>query len=286
MRSAIVALSLSLLCALPALADPYLIDPTGGTPLAFTDNDNGTRPVARPLGFTFNFFNESLTGLHPGVNGALAWTGAQGSTTGNGGFDTGGLPVGTVRRIAPFWDDLLLLDPTNGGTDSILEKRANTGGSIYYSVTWSVHKFGQTTAVGPTMEFQTVLFGGAQSVRGFSFLADDIAFSYKTLASPQGGFATAGLQEGSGTNRVAVPPAATGADAFGRYTSSSSIPIHNTTNQFILFRRNSGTGDYTVTLETLTSAAVPEPGSLALLGLGGALLALRFRRPRRNIAEN
>jgi hypothetical protein len=120
MRSTIVALSLLFAAALPALADPYLIDPTGGTSLVFTDNDDGVRPVARPLGISFTLFSESLTGVHPAVNGGLFWTGAQGSTTGNGNPDTGGLPAGSVRRIAPLWDDLLMIPPASGGVDSII----------------------------------------------------------------------------------------------------------------------------------------------------------------------
>jgi hypothetical protein len=276
MRSVVVALSslFALSLTLPALADPFLIDPTGGTLLAFTDNDNGVRPVARPLGISFTYFNEAITGVHPAVNGSLAWTGAQGSTTGNGNADTGGLPVGSVRRIAPLWDDLLLLDTANGGTDTIRERRDN---STFYSVTWSVHKAGQTTAVPASMEFQTVLFGATTTVRGFNFQPDDIAFSYRTISTPQGGAATIGLQEGTGSNRVAVPPATLGGDSTGRFTSLSALPIHNTTDQFVLFRRQSD-GSYAVTLQSLV--AVPEPGTIALLALT-ALPGIALLRRRR-----
>lgn len=271
MRTLVFALAT--LMSAPVWAGPYLIDPAGGVSLFFSDPDNGVRPVARPLGFAANFFNEAVTGVHPAVNGELAWTGAQGATTGYGPADAFGLPTAVVRRIAPAWDNLLMLVD-----DSVIEKRANTGGSVYYSVTWTVHKFGETSASPPSMEFQSVIFGATQTVRGFTFLADDIAFSYKTLSSPQGGFLTLGLQEGTGSNRVAFADG-TFPLPFGVYDQVGDIPILATSDKFILFRRNVADGSYTSSIESVT-AAVPEPASAALFALGAMALAIRVRQRR------
>ena len=224
----------------PAAPANYLIDPTGGSKLVYTDPDNGTRPTARALGFSFPFFAETLTGVFPAVNGCIAWNASNAAV---GTFDTGVFPVGSVRRIAPLWDDLALV----GTTDSITEKKS----AGIYSLTYLLHKKGQTGSLPPGMDFQVNLFGAETTIGTFKFLSGDIAFCYQAVAPPLGGTCIIGLNAGDGA-KFAVPIATLGGQPTGVFSNLSKLPLYTTTKQFILFRR-SATGTYTATVESVTA---------------------------------
>jgi hypothetical protein len=277
MRSVLAALSLLLVGALPALADPYLIDPTGGTPLTFAggDNDNGVT-ANQALGFSFTLFPgganaTTSTNLAASVNGFLVMRVTEVTTTGI--VDSGrGFPIPSeqMRIIGAYWDDHNI---PAGSTGSVTRQLT----ASYFAVTGNVYRQGQSGVTPPTTNFQAVAFGAATTIRGFSFLANDIAFSYNGLpTTPENNSAAIGLNSGAAGVGAAPPVALVGNDAQGRVTASTSIPTHSSTDQFLLFRPDNA-GGYTVTLQTLSSA-VPEPSALVLLGLALPLALLRRRR--------
>jgi hypothetical protein len=268
---------LLLACSLSASADPYLIDPTGGTALTFTagDNDNGVT-ANQALGFNFTLFPgganaTTSTNLAASVNGFLVMRVTGVPTTGivdsSRGFP---IPSEQMRIIGAFWDDLVI---PAGSTGSVTKQST----ANYTAVTWNVYRQGQSGITAPTTNFQAAVFGAGTTVRGFNFLANDIAFTYNSLpTTPEGGSAAIGLN--SGFTGVGAAPAAAliGNDAQGRVTGTTAIPLHNTADQFLLLRPDN-VGGYTISIQTL-AAAIPEPSTLALLGLGMAGLLVRSRR--------
>ncbi len=267
MRSAVVVLSLLVGLALGKSASAtYLIDPTGGTSLnslfsitsggATGELDNGCT-AARALGFSFNFFGSPLTSVFVSTNGSV--NSAFNSSNNDVGWSAS---TGGTQRIAPAWDDYQIK-----AGDAVTEKKT----AEYYSITWDIHRASIASFV---YHQQALLIGAGTTIQGFPFLAGDIAFSYNGMDAPFSG-ATVGLRQSASV--FSVPPSGLGVDADGRITSYAN-PLYSTGNSFVLFRDN-GAGGYTVTLEAFTSV-VPEPGSLALLGLGGVALALRLRKRR------
>jgi hypothetical protein len=265
-----VSLSLEKTASAAFLVDPTLTPNTNlASPNLFSSSsvgatgelDNGATKVARPLGFTFPLFGTNISSVFVSINGSLtdvfnasgtdvAWPSSTGGTT----------------RIAPAWDNLKLVGP-----DKIVEStNAN-----YYAVTWEV----STNGAENKDKMQALLVGGATTIGGFSFLAGDIAFSYNGMNGvPDSSGATIGLRQSNSV--YAVPPnAGTGVGSDGRTgagtTDYGSAIYSSGSTDFILFRPN-GTG-YDVSIQS-TLAAIPEPTTLALLGLGMAGLLVRSRR--------
>lgn len=289
LRTAGIALASALFLGLSssAHAGDYLIDPTGGTnltpffaatvpdPTGSIALDDGS--AARSLGFSFSLFNNTRTGINVCTNGFIQFRAiGQGANTSPA---NAALPTsGGIQRIAGLWDDFYI-EPRTG--DSVLESK----GTNYYAVTYLVHK----VPMGGDIQFQIALFGGNVTVGGYDFKANDIAFSYhKMVGPPVGGTATVGLDAGDGTNFTTPPDFPDGlVDAYSKLalfsTSGSGLGSQGLgpQNGFYKFSQN-GSGGYDATIVPTgggTPSAAPEPGTLALLGLGVSLMGgIAFRR--------
>lgn len=281
--SVIGVLSILLLASLPATADSYLIDPSGGSVLLNNlniDPDNGVTSN-QALGFSFTLFPgganaTTSTNLAASVNGFLVMRVTGVPTTGI--VDSGrGFPVPSqaLRMIAPYWDDLNIPTASSGIVQGSVTKQS-TGD--YMAVTWNVSKSGQSGNVNPTTNFQAAVFGNATTVRGFSFLANDIAFSYAGLpTTPEGGSAAIGLNSGTSNVGATLAAGTMGNDAQGRVTNSAGILLHQSSGDFILLRPD-GVGGYVVSVQQIGGGLIPEPGALLLVGIGGLALLLHRKR--------
>ena len=248
----------SILLSAAAARAGLLVDPSGGNVLATTGDDIFVGP--RNLGFAFNYFGSPQTQVFVNSNGSLTF--GAGSTV-YINTDLASSPA----RVAPFWDDLFV---ANG---QLVENAT----SSYYAVTWN----GVSTFIGTlgttSVTAQAILFGGAATVKGVSFLPGDIALSYGAISNSNDGSFTVGLSAGDGTRFASAPGSAN-----GTFTLLTSIPTGATNSNFILFRPNSA-GNYAVTDMSTSTSGVPEPAQLLTVGSGllillGAKLGAKLRK--------
>ena len=231
-----------------------LVDPSTGTTLTFPNPDDAVVNRTLPGTAPFRFFGTPFTNVGVSTNGNLNFT--NNASVANSPFPA------IVARIAPLWDDLIFR--TTVPASSVVENAAPS----YYAVTWNnIGVFGSADA---RHTFQAVWFGADTTLSGFDFRADDIAFSYLSVAnffSVSGGNANATVGLNRGPGAAVVLPGTTN----GIVTSSSQLPL---ARGFVLFRADEAGG--------YNASIIPEPGTLALLGTGTvSLLGWRRRRRRR-----
>ena len=284
------ALASVLAFASAAHAGDFLIDPTGGTSLSFSDPDDGF--AVTNLGFSFTQFGLTRTGINVTTNGFIqlrAFQQGANVSPADAPFPTSG----GIRRIAGAWDDYILRDPTPGNPqgDSVIE----TKGTNYYAATYHVHK---STPGGGLFEFQIALFGGDVTIAdgtpgGHLFKANDVAFSYKKMQTPDGA-ATIGMDAGNGTDFI-VPPASQGGDTHGVFTNYNSLTYFSSNggnglgaqNGYLLFSSNGDGSAFTpsVVLTGNGTAAAPEPATLGLMGVGCWVLGLTRKRVKNGLVR-
>lgn len=297
-----------------------LVIPPGGTELLndrYLGNVVDEESVQRSTGLSdFRLFGRPLGGnLYVSENGNL-------STAENSLFlpSTNRLP--TTKLIAPLWDDVFLIDPAalaadgrNRPENRVWEQKQD---GAFYAVTWQNIRLLNETVVdagtGELLEFpdtvraaQAALFGVEQSLRGFQFIANDIAFSYQSFDGATEDFVDATREteltsgafflnafvglldtENAATDEqgVEINGENLDADNSGFIESPEALgagaePRLPWTNQeFILFRELTDAGGnftgYDVSIQRFS--AVPEPSCLALMLIAGGPLLLRRRR--------
>jgi len=269
-----------------AIASPFtkanfIVDPSSGVSVGFGPNVVDSQ-VVRNLGGTFDFYGTPITSIHVASDGFL------GTGDVNGFFFDRTLAVladatsGPV--IAAFYDHTVF-----GPGTSVTEQET----SSYYAITYqNLYGFDNVTA-GLTTDYQIVLFGANTTLRGFDFLAGDIAMSYGNLASVRDGSVTVGVAESTSNFTGTL------LSIDGELLDVGSLP---TGSQFLLYRPHEepiiaalragslsanslSEGNrvlYNVSLETMATSntiATPEPGTLALAGL--ALIVSTSLRARR-----
>ncbi len=276
--------------------------------------------VARDTGLSnFKMFGRTLPStMHVSVNGVLA------SRSLDYFYPTklGEMPDNT-QVIAPMFDDVLLLRPdilqsfTPGvPTNRVTELR--TAGR--YALTWEnvrlhletvADRDGALTYFPSTVRsVQVALFGTAQTLRGFDFLADDILFAYQSFNGLSSDFvdparegaldpgksflnATIGIADSLTSGKLSQ-----GFDFAGKqldandsgYIEASEaagpgagqtprLPWDNM--EFVLYRPQTDTDGnfvrYNVSIERFTQA-VPEPGCSWIIALAASHFLSRRRR--------
>jgi hypothetical protein len=231
-----------------------IFNPHNGDSLFDGDADDNT--VTRFLDEDYFLFDAPFASVDVSTNGNLNFND-------NVNFQNEGFPSEFAGgMIAPLWDDYIMAP----GSD-VLEH----DGVGFYAFTWKNMASWRDSNSRHT--FQAVLFATDQNFGGFNFLSRDIAFAYRSNGKgPNDEDATVGLNAFGGGLAAGLPgdgqTLLTGTD-FGR------LPLGP--NEFILFRWN-GEG-YNVSLQK-TVTVVPEPGTLAALGLGAAWLVARRSRKK------
>ncbi|HRD54465.1 MAG TPA: hypothetical protein PKY96_17635 [Flavobacteriales bacterium] len=162
-------------------AGATFIDISGtGTPVAGVVGDDTEGNITITGGFTFNGIN--YTSARVGANGALVFGAATGEiTNGNAALPSAANSAGSVF-LAPFWDDLDNLSPSNVYTQQV--------GSLFI-VQW--HQWGHFSAAteGEVITFQIQM---DQVTGAVYFVYQDVIFGGEQAANDAGASATVGIQ--------------------------------------------------------------------------------------------
>lgn len=258
--------ALGALALVPAAQATFLVDPAGGTSLSGFSGPGGSDPddgsLLRSLGGAFNLYGTSYNSIYVQVGGFLSAANGGGFISDRSIGELAGAVPGPV--ISPFYDDFYFEPPLG---DSIVERVT----SAYYAVSYSIGGFTDVTA-GKQSNFQAALIKSATSLQGRALLAGDIVLSYGVLASTvqNNNFSVGvGTSETNATNAFGV--------AGGQFaTKASFLGNFDASTQALLFRYDPVTGKYIQSL--ITYQAVPEPSTVAALGLAGVAVFLRRRQ--------
>jgi hypothetical protein len=178
-----------------------------------------------------------------------------------------------IARIAPLWDDYLLLQSDPVTVNNQIRTHRDTG---YIGVTWeNLRLSNETVANQPfpasNRSFQVLWFDKDTQINGFTFKADDIAFSYAgdVIRGSDGGRSVhasfVGLQSGGDLDTNLILNGTRDGDGILFDGDSAKFGLGANLDGFLLFRRNGNTYDVT---------AVPEPSSLLCVAIAISLLSI------------
>ncbi|MCW1884872.1 PEP-CTERM sorting domain-containing protein [Luteolibacter flavescens] len=251
------ASAVAIACGTLAPASAALVlDPASGLELAFTPDLNEDAQVNGSQTISGSLFGFGYADMVPTIslNGYISLGSAPPLMDPMRLGESGG------DRIAPLWFDFGV-----GATTKVIEHT----GSGYYGITWQALTVpGQTDLV----TFQAIIFSGAASIAGQSFLAGDIVFSYGDLSFyefvPE---VVIGLEDIAGSQAGLPTSDFPGTDLQGWHSHDVTGDIPVGADEFVRFRPD-GSGNYGITLET-----IPEPSTSLLMAAG---LACLWRRRR------
>ncbi len=232
---------------------------------------NGNNPgddVTQISGLNLKFFGQNVSNVWVAENGNLNFSA-------DGSFFPTPLGAPSIARIAPLWDDFLLLQNQSNTIDNRVLVDAKPG--QYLAVTWlNVRLFLETVAGAnfptTTRSAQVVWFETDQLINGMQYRAGDIAFGYVPHEVSTSSFgidlnAVVGLDSGTGV--VVTLPGAPNSSV-----TAANSHLLGAQNQVVLFRPDAG-GGYSASLQIVS---IPEPTSIALACLGISCFLLTRRR--------
>jgi hypothetical protein len=195
----------------------------------------------------------------PGTNGGAITT----LGTGSGNVSLSGISYGTFTINDVSAQDFAVLGPPGLLNTQSLDISSSTAGVLTIYIT-----------------AQGLSFTGAQNFAS-SFAVNSLSGSIvsvdeSTFFSPTNGLYNLGQMMLDSAGFVAI-------GSSGPFTTSGSTSgIYSVTEKYVIFDTGGSTGNDNVTIDlAATPAAVPEPGSLLLIGSGlGALAGLLYYRRR------
>lgn len=219
-----------------------ILSPKGGITVFKAGDDEVAH---QELSESFKLFGTSFSSVDISTNGNLNFSG-------NDGFSNVGFPnAGVGGMIAPLWDDFTLFQ----GSRVIAQE-----GDGWFAVTW--RNMATWYDLDQRHSFQAIIFNTDKTFGGFDFHAGDIAFAYGPMGDRLNydDDATVGLNSMDGSKKAGLP-----GNGQTEISSDEIGKLQPVKTEFILYRAN-GTG-YDVSYEH-TDRVVPEPATLAVLGVG------------------
>jgi hypothetical protein len=270
-------------CLVPstdATAD-LLIAPSNGTTVFDGTNAEEATWKIPTTSFTGRFYGQTRPDIYIAENGNLNFVGS-GITPSVGFEDPSSTPASRVARIAPLWDDVLMVP--NGVLQAAGQRLNNViyhpSAGNFLAVTWENSRLQLETVFSGNFpdtprSFQVVWFEKDMNMRGQSFLKDDIVFSYtphQVTPDRFGEFvsATVGVTL-DGLNTFTTADNSTNS-FFESPRADTVLPWQD--NRALLFRPNTLGTAYNASIIALT--AVPEPTTSILIGFISGAFVVRL----------